>query len=358
MSEKQLRDLLARAVPEAPDLDAHGIKDKAASVRRQRLAAGGGAVAVMAAVTLFAAVGLRGGDTAPPVALDPVPTAPSGSTAPYEPPICPDRLPKSVEEQRTVPDLGDVEAVRLCPDLRSIERGRLGPLDLTAAVLLDDADALVMEIDEFGEALSGLPAFGTPNFCLTASYITGRTSLMFVHADGTTELVWSPICQEVRVGNKRVYGHDVEQAFTEALDQQRRELEYIRPFDGELTCGGARIETPVRPGREDLVAAVFCESYNPSESVDADPEHLDAEQLALLRRAWADVETTPEQLNDAGENECTELDDEAPFLLVGTDRSDVLRLFESPCGTLIWSGWVPGQSVAIPITLADLGIEP
>ncbi len=115
MSEERLKDLLQRAVPEAPEIRADGVAERAAAVRRRQVVAGGAALAVIASVVV-GGLALRGRATDDAKVANDVPTTNSGSTAPYDVPVCPVRLPDLEDANRRIPDLGDVVAVRLCPD--------------------------------------------------------------------------------------------------------------------------------------------------------------------------------------------------------------------------------------------------
>ena len=91
----------------------------------------------------------------------------------------------------------------------------------------------------------------------------------------------------------------------------------------------------------------------------ADGRHcrtLDDDQLAALQAAWANPQAVTEQLNEHTENECTEGGD-GTAIYAGTDRSDIVRMFWSPCGYLVWDSWKPGENAAIPITLEELGLR-
>ena len=63
-----------------------------------------------------------------------------------------------------------------------------------------------------------------------------------------------------------------------------------------------------------------------------------------------------EDLNEAGENNCTEGGD-GHRIFAGTDHSDVVALYSNTCGYLVWDSWQPGENAAIPITLEELGLR-
>lgn len=346
MSEQRLRDLLERAVPEAPEIKADVVPARAAAVQRRQVVAGGVAVAVVAA-GVVGGVSL-GGDGEDEVANN-IATAPSGSTAPYDVPVCPARLPDVGKAPTVVPDLSQVVAIRSCPDLVGPDLGRspAAPPRPDEVALLADHDALVIGLDEFVAAVAALPE-GIPDLCATASILQSRNSLMLVRADGSTSLLWTPTCGTVKVAGRSVEGSAVEAAFRESLDQQRDELDYTRPFAGVPCETSAGEGGPARPARETLVSACY--------SGKGDPVTLDDVQLAALRAAWADPKPVTEQLNEHTENDCTEGGD-GTAIFAGTDRSDVVRMYWSPCGYLVWDSWEPGGSLAIPITLEELGLR-
>ena len=170
MSEQQLRDLLRRAVPDAPDMDPFAIGRRAARERRNKASvlAGGAAVLVIAAAALSVAE-LPGTDGARPspsseVATQPrVSDKPDGPLSPYAVPPCPVRLPDPASANHAVTDLADVVAVRLCPGLNPRGEETWQPT-LDQFAQLEDADALVRDLAGFGTDLRGLPA-GLPEYC-------------------------------------------------------------------------------------------------------------------------------------------------------------------------------------------------
>jgi len=349
MSEERLRDLLQRALPEAPEIRADEVPARAAAVRRRQLVAGGAALAVVAAAVV-GGIALRGSGHDDAQVADDVPTTPSGSTAPYDVPVCPARLPNIGDAKQTLPDLDAVVAVRLCPDLSrlGLPRGGVGSLEEVAR--LADLDALVGDLDGFRDALAATPTFDSRR-CAAIDFIDDRESLMFVRADGSTELVITSMCSPVTTPSGSIDGGDLHPAFLTALDQQREELDYTHPFSGDLTCDTSGFATPARPGRERLVRAIACD---PADELVAT---LDADQLTTLQAAW---DAPQEVTGDAGadeENRCLDLDDAPAYLKLATDHADVVRLYRSPCGYLVWQGWAPGQNAAIPITLEDFGLR-
>src|SRR5205085_1912868 len=150
-------------------------------------------------------------------------------------------------------------------------------------------------------------------------YFDDLGSVMFVHADGTTEFVITSFCGVVSTPEGPIDGGDLHTAFLTALDQQRDERDYTRPFRGDLTCDTSAFAAPPRPGRERLVAAIACD---PADELVAT---LDEEQLAALEAAWDDPQ--PITLD-----RCLNTDDAPAYLKIVTDHSDVVSLFRSQCG--------------------------
>jgi hypothetical protein len=344
---EQLRDLLQRAVPEAPEIRADDVPARAAAVRRRQVVAAGATLAVVAAAAV-GVLALRDSQDGDGQVANDVPTTPSGSTAPYDVPVCPARIPDGAEENRALPDLAGVVAVRMCPDLHGFTVST--DLDPDARDRLADLDALVGDLDGFRDALAAAPTFDSAR-CATIDFIDDRESLMFVRADGTTKFVVTSMCAPVTTPSGSVDGGDLHPAFLTALDQQRDELDYAHPVSGDLTCDTSGFASPARPGREQLVEAIACDPAD--ELVDT----LDGDQLAALQGAWDDPQPVTADETTEDENDCLELDDAPAYLKAVTDRADIVHLFLSPCGYLVWDSWEPGQNAAIPISLEELGLR-
>lgn len=347
MSEERLRDLLERAVPDAPEIRADGVPARAAAVRRRRLAAGGATLALVAAA-VAGGLALRGDGDRDAHVADDVPTTPSGSTAPYDVPACPVELPAKPDLLQAVPALDNVVALRLCPDLNGFTNSTR--LDPAAVDRIADLDAVVGDLSGFRDALAATPEFD-PARCAAIDFVDDLGSVMFLHADGSTEFVITSFCSEVATPTGGIDGGDLHTAFLVALDQQRDELAYTRSFRGELTCDTGSFAAPPRPGREHLVTAIACDAAD--ELVDT----LDRDQLAALDAAWADPQPNPTDDTPGDENDCLDLDDAPAYVKAVTDRADVVHLYLSPCGYLVWDSWQPGENAAIPITLEELGLR-
>ncbi|MCR6031227.1 hypothetical protein GGQ22_07185 [Nocardioides sp. zg-579] len=363
MSEQSLRDLLKRAVPEAPDLDVAALERRAARERRNRMSvAAGGAVVVAIVAGSLALTTLTLDDGRPPspseIATEP-PTASDvldGPVAPYDPPPCPARLPVPAESSHVVPDLGEVAAIRLCPDLNP-HGDRAWQPSADQVAQLDDADALVSDLAGFAVALRKIPP-GLPDYCADGEDSYERYSFAFYRPDGTRVMVGVAGCEPVTIAGQDVDSNAVRQIYLASLDRQRDTLTYSRPFDDELTCASQERGGPIRPGRERLVAAIACDIPPGAESIpmDLEPVELDARALDELERAWSKP-GDPIVRESSGVNECVDLPEPPSFILAGTDRSDVVRLIDSPCGFLVWHGWEDSDGATIPTTLTGLGVE-
>lgn len=341
--ETQLRRLLHAAVPDdASSIDPPTVSTAARKARqRHRLVTLGTVAATVAVVGVVGVVGNAGSDK------DRAAEEPT-TTAPYDAPACPAALPELTDANTTIDDLDGLTSVRLCPDLT----GDSFAAPMTASderSVLAGLDALVVDLDTFRRALADQRE-PFPTLCASISVINNRQSLQFTMGERTV-LVPTPLCSPIEIEGRQIDGGDLATAFLTALDRQRDELDYGRDYAGPLECGQPDLRTPARPGREQLVAAVHC-----SASGEATP--LDAEQLAALQAAWQHPRPVADDLAGSGENNCTELVEPPATLLASTDRGDVTRLIDSPCGSLVWDSWQPAAGVSIPTTLADLGLRP
>jgi hypothetical protein len=364
MSEDRLRDLLRHAVPEAPRLDAAAIERRAATVQRKRRATVVGAAAVLVVAVGVWSIGGPGGigdDGGPRDDFTaPSPTADSFLT-PYDVARCPARLPEPGSGNRAVAGLDDIVAVRLCPefDPRRHEGWTPSPDNLAA---LDDADALVHGVDSFVTHVRALPT-GLPDHCGGEgdSYVGQAFALH--RTDGTQVLLSATGCELVTIDGRTVDGGALLALYLEALDGQRDDLDYTRPFDDELTCVTSQRGGPVRPGREHLVAAVVCDVPPGAESLskDVQPTPLSPEQLASLNKAWAHP-GAPVIREGNEPHACLDLGEPPSFIIAATDRSDVVQLLDSPCGFLVWHGGElmtdASRGATLPVTLQDLGVVP
>lgn len=362
MSEERLRDLLRQAVPEAPDIDAAAVERRAVTQRRHRSATLSGIAAVIVIATGMATVSslMRDDERRDEVTTpSPTPTVDLSPT-PYDVARCPARLPDPGTANRVVTGLDDVVAVRLCPEFDPWRGGRPNyawqatPDNLAE---LDDADALVHDVDGFTAQLRALP-LGLPDYCDGGEHHYIRNGFAFHRADGTAILLSARGCELVTIDGRNVDGGALRALYFEALDRQREALDYTRPFDDQLRCDTAQRGVPVRPGREELVAAVVCDLPPGAESIGPglEPKPLNADQLAELNRAWA--RPGDPVIRDGNEpHGCLDLAEAPSFILAATDRSDVVQLIDSPCGFQVWHDIEMHRSATIPVTLRKLGAE-
>ncbi|GAA4804501.1 hypothetical protein ACFQ0K_11255 [Nocardioides caeni] len=341
--DPQLRDLLTAAVPDdAPTLDAARLARDArtARTRRRTATAVGGVLAVGATV---AGVGLLGGQD--PAARDDT----TATTAPYDAPTCPATLPELPDAVWAVDSLDGLASVRICPDLDATA-GPLLSVDEKGQVLAS-MDALVQS-DRFGEQVDVAETFD-PERCATISVVNSRQSLQLTFDDGRSVLLPTAMCSPISVAGREIDGGALGTAYLAALDGQRDDLTYSHPFSGPLPCAGrGSVPDAARPGREQLVAAVLCTP----DGEEVAP--LSDAQLADLNDAWRSAKEFVQDPTADDESECTAPEDAPSYLVVGTDHSDVMRFSDTGCGFLVWSGWRPGDSQALPTTLADLGLTP
>lgn len=357
MNEHELADLLRRAVPEAPTVDPAAVRERARRQQRGR-AVVAGAVSVIAVIAVVAsgAALIRGDQPAPPGRdIAGGPTA-APSLSPYDV-TCGDASGRREARDR-VTRLDEVVAVRLCLDFDPRRPGLQPPATPDQLAEEANADALVHGLPRFVAAVRKLPGAGD-EFCTTAKGPWIQQALVFRRRDGSQELVAAGGCERVTVEGRPVEdGEALTRLYLEHLDRQRERHSYTRMFDDEITCQSAPRGGPVRPGREELVRAIACDLPPGAESIpDAlRPTPLGASQLAKLNRAWARP-GRPIVRDASGEHPCVDNLPEPPtFLMVATDRSDVLQFVASPCGFLVWHGDDGGVGATLPVDPADLGV--
>ncbi|GEP36270.1 hypothetical protein NSZ01_40380 [Nocardioides szechwanensis] len=188
--DARLRELLDRAAPGSPDVDA--ASRTAAVVRRGRAARrrDRGLVAGAAAAVLALAVGVPlalGGDDGPVEVASPPPVI---TAAP-----CPAE-PIDVTAAAPIGDLGDVVSVRSCP--ATWEQGGALPVDpepLPTQPLTGDAAAA------FAEDVAALPPYEMPFFCATINLGPSPWALLIESADGGPTVVGSTMrmCSSVDI---------------------------------------------------------------------------------------------------------------------------------------------------------------
>lgn len=324
MNESQLRDVLARVVPEAPDsvADPAPVVRAARTRRRAQVALAGGAVALVAIAGVLGGRALVDDDPAPQVA-DEVPL----SGDPYSAAACPEVLP----ENGPLPDLSQVTAVRFCAAGFNGFPAQPGP-----------PDALVEGIDGFADAVAALPT-ADPARCAAVDVIPSDSRLAFELSDGSLAFVPATMCTDVAVEGRNLDGADVTNLLVAGLDAQRDGVDYSQDPAGTLTCQTQVTSGPAMPGREAIVEATFC----PADLPEAEGTPLDPDAVALVGEAWAVA---------APQDEALCMSDGSPSsVLARTDRGDVVRLGEGLCGDLEFYTWQGDQpAYTLDITVADL----
>jgi hypothetical protein len=323
MTEQQLRDILARVVPDPPDSVADPSPIVRAARRRRRVVTSAvSGVAVLAVVgTVFGVQSLRE-DPGPDVVNEPAQIADPYATAP-----CP--APSERWISTAVEDLDQVAAVREC--------SRPNPAGF--ATIEGPPDALVDDIGLFVAAVRELPE-ADPGRCAAIDPVPSDDKLLLQLADGTSLGLAEGSCDDVEVEGRLLVGNDVYQVLLARLRAQRDAHDYgtALPLPTDCNTGGAG---PAHPETETLVAATYCAE------TDAPPEELDADAVALLNAAWKDTTTSVDLCDD-------------PFggsgrrVLARTDRGDLVTLTDTGCELSFQPFDAPGTDLYLPVTSEDL----
>jgi len=312
MSEGQLRDVLARVVPEPPDsvADPSPVIRAARVRRRAQLVVATGAVAVVAVAGVLGGRALTDDDSSRQVVDEP-----SLSADPYAAVPCPEALP----DNRPLPDLREVTAVRYCAAGFNGFPAQPGP-----------PDALVYGIDDFASALSATPD-ADPARCAAVDVVSSNSRLAFQLADGSLTFAPVTMCADVDTGDRTIDGAELRQVFFAALDSQRHAVDYSADAGGTLGCDTPANTGPAEPGQERLTGAVICPSDQPG-----DGEAIVGDGLQSLDDAWS------AGTSQTAEDSCVRPTPNS-FVLATTDRGDVVRLEATSCGFLLFTGWELGQ---------------
>lgn len=324
MTEEQVRDLLARVVPEPPDSVTDPAPVVRAARRRRRVVTavvGGAAVLAVAGVVL--GVQTLREDEGPDVVGEPAQIA-----DPYTTARCPD--PTMPWEVSSVDDLDQVTAVRDCAR----------PSDLGFPLIEGPADALVTGIPRFAEDVRGLPD-ADPSRCAAVDPIPLDNRLLLQLADGAVIGVRTGMCDDVEVEGRKVSGDDVQRLFIAAVRGQRDEHEYTAPdlpLPADCNTGAT---TPAAPATEHLVWATYCES------ADGSPEDLGAEALTRLDDAWRNPVTEVDLCDDP-------LGGSGARILARTDRGDLVTFVDTGCELSVQVFGDPPADLYVPVTVDDL----
>jgi hypothetical protein len=270
------------------------------------------------------------------------------TTEPYDAPSCPETLPDREEMDTRVPDLRGATSVRLCGDTRDFEFLADPPTvqELDAA---PGPEALVSDLEGFADQIRAIPATDQGR-CATIDLIPSSTSLVITYPDRVA-IVPATICTNLRLQDRVIDAAELRYAFDDALDRQRDQYAYGRTIETPLACRTFRPSGPVRFDRERIVAAVRCD---PSTGSPPTPTALPSRGMERLQDAWTRARVHVNDVPLGTEDDCTELEERPIEIIARTDRGDVVRLFESPCGYLVLDGDRPGESFDIPVTAAQL----
>lgn len=303
MTERQLRDVLSRVVPEPPDsvADASPVVRVARRQRRVRVAGVSGLAAVLVAGTVVGALSVTGDERDRTVVADEPAISDPYTTAP-----CPEV--SSTWPTGEVADLARVTAVRYCARDTGMGFGvAAGPLD-----------ALVTGIDAFGATLAdGRDA--DPARCAAVDPIPTDSRLLFQLDDGSYVGVPAGICQDAEIGGHTLDGGDVTSLFLGALRFQRNDHRYAPPeAPAPSDCMASGI-SPAVPKGEHLVAAIACTGSGVLTAVG-----MADDETARLDEAWRTASMDAPNCTDAGLSPTT--------IIARTDRGDLVRLDPLGCG--------------------------
>ena len=327
MTEEQLRDVLARVVPEAPDSVADPVPVvRAARARRRAQAVGLAGVA--AALVVGTVVGVRAVD--PDDDTQVVDQPPASIADPYRTAPCPGL--DSDWPNAAVADLDAVTAVRYCGRPVNGFDAASGP-----------ADALVDDVSVFAAAVRSL-APADPGRCAAIDVMPSDSRLLLLLADGSYVGVPAGMCQDAEVEGRVLDGNDLTANLLSALGGQRDAHAYDAGDDGAVACTLLPDISPVSPARERLVAATVC----PQEGTDWTEQVLDASGVAALDGAWADAQPAAEE----GVS-CTPPDQAMPWIMARSDRGDLVRIDVDDCGSLAFQGY-PTEWYTLGLTIDRL----
>lgn len=307
MTEQQLRDVLARVVPEAPDTVADPTPVVRAARRQRNLRTAGVSVlaAVLVAGTVLGVQAVRD-DEQTQVLDEP------GIDSPYATAPCLD--PSQPWETAAVADLSSVTAVRYC--------SRPSPLEGFSTVE-GPADALVAGLDTFVAGVRDLPD-ADPARCAAVDPIPLDNRLLLQLADGTVVGVATGLCDDVQVEGRTVSADGVAALLMSGLRTQRDDNAYSPDAVTAPTDCLTSSTSPADPAGEHLVAAIACTG-----SGTLTARTMAADETARLDEAW--------RAASQGAPNCDDLGDLGLItILARTDRGDLVRLDPVGCGQYIY----------------------
>jgi hypothetical protein len=329
MTEDQVRDILARVVPEPPDsvTDATPVVRAARRQRQARVIGVAGLAAVLVAGTFLGVRVLLADDD-----KDLVADTPDSATAdPYTTAQCPPASERWISAP--VADLDRVTAVRYCA------RGT----DAGFFVADGPPDALVTGLASFASSVRDL-APADPARCAAVSVMPSDSRLLLVLADGTSVGVAAGFCQDVDAEGRTLDGNDLTKAFLDRLRAQRDEHAYSAPAaEAPVGCVLDGTIGPAVPGHEQLVSAVLCSAEGTELTT------LGEGLLSDLDAAWS-AARPQQEWNDP----CEEPAQAPPYVLARTDRGDVVRLDVGRCGEVYFYGDDPAAWYRLELTKDDL----
>ncbi len=325
MTEEQVRDLLARIVPEPPDsVTDPGPVVRAARRQRRIATTVVGAVAVLAVIGTVLGVQAVRDDDGPDYVDEPAQIADPYTTAP-----CPDLA--APWPDGAVTDLGAVTAVRHCT--RPGEQG--------SPTILGPTDALVVGLDAFVASVRDIPD-ADPARCATVSMVPVNNRVVLELSDGRQITVGSGSCDDVEVEGRVIDGNSLVQVLLTSLREQRDAHDYSTtlPAPDVDWCGTHGGMSPAAPADEHLVAATWCGPNSPTKGGTV----LDQGSLDRLDAAWrAAVPTDPDDLVECGDF----AGGSGEHLLARTDRGDVVVLMDQGCDKLSFSPSTPDSGMGI-----------
>jgi hypothetical protein len=315
MTEEQLRDVLARVVPEPPDSVADPAPVVRAARRQRRIATTvvAGAAALAVAGSVLGVQALRKDDgpnfvEQPAQIADPYATAPCPAAARPWP-------------DGAVEDLDQVTAVREC--------SRPSPAGFVT--IEGPPDALVVDLTAFVAAVRALPE-ADPARCAATDPIALDDRLIMELADGALVALASGSCDDAQIEGRVLDGNDVYQVLLAQLRAQRDAHDYSTslPAPDAGWCGARRGHGPAQPSSEHLVAATWCGPNSPKKGGVV----LDVATVARLDAAWRSAEPTdPDDLLECGDF----AGGSGELILARTDRGDVVTLNDQGCDKLSFS---------------------
>ena len=180
------------------------------------------------------------------------------------------------------------------------------------------ADALVTDLDGFGDALAGV-GVADPARCAAVDPIPTDSRLLFELDDGTTVGIPAGICQDAEVGGHTLDGGDVTAIFLGSLRFQRDDHSYAPPeVPAPTDCMASGI-SPAVPTGEHLVAAIACTGSGVLRAVT-----MAGDEIARLDEAWRTASMDAPNCTDPGLSPTT--------IVARTDRGDLVRLDPTGCG--------------------------